>query len=452
MTRTTSRRTALAAVAMAATAGVAVAASVAPAVADGKGEKSTGARNVILLVGDGMGDFEMTAARYYEYGAKGRLAMDALPERSTVNTWSVTSDGKPDYVPESASTATAFSTGTKTVDGRIGTDPQDKDVRSTIDLAEQAGMRTGDVSTAEITDATPAAQLAHVANRGCQGPANMGTCPQDAKPSGPGSIAEQSIDHRVDVLLGGGAARYDQPTVAGPTVAQQAETAGYDVVRSGAELQQVQSLPVLGLFAAGNLPTERTGPQAVQGGVAAPCLANSAFGNTPTLDALTSKAISLLDRPGGRGAERDDDEGRQGDSGRGFFLQVEGASIDKQDHAANPCAQIGETVAFDRAVKVALDYARKQGNTTVIVTADHSHTSQIIPSEDTNAPGAKATLTSTDGSPLTVNYGTSTLPASQDHTGSSVPYLGFGPGARGVPALLDQTDVFRLVNGSLGLR
>lgn len=437
-----SRQVRRAAAAVTTAAGLVVAAAAVPSTAGAAEGKGAGARNVILLIGDGMGDFEMTAARYYQYGAQGRLAMDAFPERSTVSTSSVLPDGGPDYVPESASTATAFSTGVKTVDGRIGTDRQDRDAVSMIDLAERAGMLTGNVATSEITDATPAAQMAHVASRGCQGPANMGDCPQDAKPAGAGSIAEQSIDHRVDVLLGGGWARYDQPTSAGPTVAQQAASAGYSVVRTRQELQGA-TLPVLGLFAAGNLPTELAGPQAKPGGVAATCTPNPAFGQTPTLEELTARAVSLLERPRGGGRAKGQP---------GFFLQVEGASIDKQDHAANPCAQVGETLAFDRAVKVALDYARTAGNTTVIVSADHSHTSQIIPSEDIDSPGARATLTTREGQPLQLNYGTSPTTGSQDHTGSTVPYLAFGPGTAGVPALLDQTDLFGIVTRSLGLR
>ena len=63
---------------------------------------------------------------------------------------------------------------------------------------------------------------------------------------------------------------------------------------------------------------------------------------------------------------------------KGFFLQVESASIDKRDHAADPCGQIGETVVFDEAVKKALDFAKQDGNTLVIATADHGHTSQIV--------------------------------------------------------------------------
>lgn len=433
-----------------------VAATVLPAAAGNGGadeaSSSAGqdrARNVILLIGDGMGDFELSAARYYEYGADGRLNMDSMDERSAVTTWSVTDDGAPDYVPDSASTSTAWSTGVKTRDGRIGTTVADEDVANTMELAQRAGMLIGNVSTARITDATPAGAMAHVAARGCEGPTQTSArCPQDATENGgPGSIAEQSIDLGVDVLLGGGADRYDQPDpeTPGQTVTDSAADAGYTVVRDAGDLEAVDQLPVLGLFADGHLPTEMTGPQAAPGGVEAECTANPAFtDDIPTVDRMTAKAIGLLDRT-------------RGNSGRangqpGFFLQVEGASIDKRDHAANPCEQIGETVAFDRAVQVALDYAAANGNTTVIVTADHSHTSQIIPAGDTNSPGATATLTTADGQPMKVNYATSPVTGSQDHTGANVPFLGFGPGAANVPALLDQTDIFDIITQALRLR
>lgn len=74
---------------------------------------------------------------------------------------------------------------------------------------------------------------------------------------------------------------------------------------------------------------------------------------------------------------------------KGFFLQVEGASIDKQDHAANACGQIGETVDLDEAVQVVLDFARKDGETLLIVTADHAHSSQII-EHGSKAPGLRS--------------------------------------------------------------
>jgi hypothetical protein len=98
---------------------------------------------------------------------------------------------------------------------------------------------------------------------------------------------------------------------------------------------------------------------------------------------MTKKAISLL--------QNDKD---------GFFLQVEGASIDKQDHAANACGQIGETVAFDDAIGVALEYQRWHPDTLIVVTADHAHTSQIVGEDTTrlgNPTGYSSNLITKDG-------------------------------------------------------
>ena len=96
------------------------------------------AKNVILLIGDGMGDSEITIARNYTVGAGGRLALDTLPLTGAMTTYSVleTDPEKPDYTPESASTATAWSTGSKTADGRISTTAgTDQDLRTILELA-----------------------------------------------------------------------------------------------------------------------------------------------------------------------------------------------------------------------------------------------------------------------------------------------------------------------------
>ena len=174
------------------------------------------AQNVILLIGDGMGDSEITIARNYTVGAGGRLALDELPFTGQMTTYSVLPDGTPDYDPESASTSTAWSTGSKTVDGRISTSRTDEDLTTILELAQAAGYKTGNVTTAELTDATPASPMAHVVSRGCQGPADMAGCPQDRKSvGGPGSITEQAVEHGVNVLLGGGKARFDQTITRG---------------------------------------------------------------------------------------------------------------------------------------------------------------------------------------------------------------------------------------------
>ena len=405
------------------------------------------ARNVILLIGDGMGDSEITIARNYALGAAGRLALDTLPLTGVYTTYSLLESDptKPDYVPDSAATGTAWATGVKTSNGRISTTAgTDQDVTTLLELAQRRGLRTGIVSTADITDATPAVQFAHVAARGCQGPANMESCPQDEKSAGgPGSIAEQAVDHRVDVLLGGGKSRFDQTIPAGPyagqTVLQSAIAQGYSVVTDAAGLATAQpGKMLLGLFKSGNMSLEWNGDVSASHPGSGPqrCVEDQRPANEPSLAEMTEKAIALLDK---------------GSQERGFFLQVEGASIDKRDHAGNACQQIGETVAFDRAVKAALAYAKTHSQTLVVVTADHAHTSQIIPT-DAEPAGFSTTLITADGAPMRVNYATGGASASsQEHTGSQTRIAAAGPQAWRVLGVTDQTDLFHTVARALGI-
>jgi alkaline phosphatase/streptomycin-6-phosphatase len=410
------------------------------------------AKNVILLIGDGMGDSEITIARNYTVGAAGKLALDELPLTGQMTTYSVFPDGKPDYDPESASTSTAWSTGHKTVDGRISTSPADQDLATILELAKQKGFRTGNITTAELTDATPASPMSHVVARGCQGPANMAACPQDKKSAGgPGSIAEQAIQHQVDVLMGGGKARFDQviPAGEGPfagqSVIQQAQSAGYSLVTDKAGLLAAQpGAKLLGLFTSGNMSLDwgglaATNPPSGPGR----CTTGLQSATEPTLADMTTKALGLLDaKIKGPGPDQP-----------GFFLQVEGASIDKRDHAAQPCEQIGETVDFDAAVRVALDFAKKNKDTLVIVTADHAHTSQIVEADATPA-GASSILTTNEGSPMMVTYGTTAgdpRVVSQEHTGTQIRVAAQGPQAANVVGLIDQTELFRIMARALGV-
>jgi alkaline phosphatase len=405
--------------------------------------------NVILMIGDGMGDSEITIARNYEVGAAGRLAMDELPFTGSMTTYSVfeTDPSMPDYDPESASTSTAWSTGEKTADGRISTTPgTDEDLTTIIELAQDNGLKTGIVSTAELTDATNAAASTHVNNRSCQGPADMANCPQDDKSAGgPGSIAEQFVDHQVNVLLGGGKARFDQTITGGPdagsTVVQSAVDSGYNVVTTAEELNNFSqnTSQLLGLFSDGNMALEWSGELAEPFPGTGPqeCIENQRPSEQPSLDAMTTKAIELLESQS---------------EGGGFFLQVEGASIDKQDHESNPCGQIGETIAFDRAVEAAMNFASEDENTIVIVTADHAHTSQIIePPTETNQPGAFSTLNTKEGSEMTVLYATAPPGESQQHTGSQVRVAAMGPDVDTVEGVIDNTDLFDIITSVLNL-
>src|SRR3954454_18130212 len=177
------------------------------------------AENVILFIGDGMGDSEITAARNYSKGANGRLAMDALPFTGEYTTYAVdkANPATKNYVTDSAASGTGWATGHKSYNGAISVDPAGAPVPTILELAQQAGFATGNVSTAEITDATPAVLGSHVADRGCQGPNDMAACPQNDKVNGGlGSIAEQLAASGTDVILGGGRQRFAQTVTAGP--------------------------------------------------------------------------------------------------------------------------------------------------------------------------------------------------------------------------------------------
>ncbi|MFP8410839.1 alkaline phosphatase [Serratia marcescens] len=408
------------------------------------------AKNVILLIGDGMGDSEITAARNYAEGAGGYFkGIDALPLTGQYTHYSLDKKThKPDYVTDSATSATAWTTGVKTYNGALGVDVNGKDQPTLLEIAKAAGKATGNVSTAELQDATPAAQVSHVTSRKCYGPEETSEkCAANAlENGGRGSITEQLLKTRADVTLGGGAKSFNQLAKSGEwqgkSLKDQAAAQGYQWVSNADELQAVtlanQQKPLLGLFADGNMPVRWLGPKASYHGnldkPAVTCENNPArTAATPTLAAMTEKAIALLK-----------------DNPNGFFLQVEGASIDKQDHAANPCGQIGETVDLDEAVQKALAFARADGNTLVIVTADHAHSSQIV-AADAKAPGLTQMLTTKDGAPMTLSYGNSEE-ESQGHTGTQLRVAAYGPHAANVVGLTDQTDLFFTMRDAMGIK
>jgi alkaline phosphatase len=407
-------------------------------------------KNVILFIGDGMGDSEITVARNYAEGAGGYFkGIDALPITGQYTHYSLDrATGKPSYVTDSAASGTAWASGVKTYNGAVGVDIHGKPHKTLIELAKAAGLGTGDVSTAELQDATPAVQVAHVAQRKCYGPkATSEKCSAEALENGGlGSITEQLLNTRPDVTLGGGAKSFGEVARAGDwkdrTLLDQARERGFVVVANLDEMNAVTEAndgkPLLGLFADGNMPVRWKGPKATHHGnidqAAVTCEPNAErAASVPTLAAMTAKAIDLLKT-----------------NEKGFFLQVEGASIDKQDHAANPCGQIGETVDLDEAVQVGLEFAKANGDTLVIVTADHAHASQIIPN-GVKAPGLTQALNTKGGTVMTVTYGNSEEADDQEHTGAQLRVAAFGPRAANFAGLTDQTDMFYTIRDALKL-
>lgn len=414
----------------------------------GGNDDDPAARNVILFIGDGMGDSEITSARNYEYGTGVRLpGIDALPYNGRFTAHSLNRDGSPDYVADSAATATAWATGTKTHDGAVGVDVDDQSRPTLLELAKNKGLRTGNVTTSAIQDATPAALMAHVPARSCQGPEDTTEeCPDAAlENGGPGSITEQMLQTRPDVTLGGGFDPFDEEAesgeYAGVTLLEQAERRGFQLVEDADSLAAVESAdqksPLLGLFGEGNLPVSWVGPKATRTGGEEPavrCEPNDNLPSSqPSLAQMTEKAISLLDGE------------------KGFFLQVESASIDKSGHDANACGQIGEVIALDEAVQAARAFAKKDERTAVLVTADHAQASQIVQA-GANTRGLTATLLTKEGAPMTVSYGSAVKNQSQAHTGVQVPISGEGPSAAAVADLDEQTDLFGMISRLLRLK
>ena len=268
----------------------------------------------------------------------------------------------------------------------------------------------------------------------------MDACPSARKSAGgKGSIAEQLVDNEVDVLLGGGRERWDRLLEDGSqTLLDYAtSTHGYrTVAHRGPTSDAVDDLsggPVLGLFAPNHLTRTYAPLVAARGGATTPdgtCTAQDR-GTEPTLQQMTATAIELLDNPDG------------------FFLQVEGASVDKAEHERDICGAIGELEELDLAVEVALDYQRAHPDTLVIVTGDHAHSTQIVANDEGGR--RTATVVTADGVPMTVAYSSAEGgdPQRSSHTGTQIRVAAVGPQADRVAGVIDQTDLFALMTSGL---
>jgi alkaline phosphatase len=435
-------------------------------------------RNVILIIGDGMDDQQITIARNYLRGAAGELLLDTMPLRAAVGVLAIEDkiDGKPVYVADSANTATSMATGVVTSRARIATSAgSDEDLATIVELAAARGYRTGIVTTASVTDATAAAFASHVSFRRCEGPRtmvdiqygtiNLGGCPEDLKANGGrGSIAEQLVASPLHVILGGGRKHFTADAEGEVfSVLELAVDNGFTVVGSPAELGSAPPAPrLLGLFSAGNMPVRLRGedgraaesPRPTMlnrmhgylGDVSLPapmnCTANPAAAKVPSLRQMTETALATLAR----------------DNKRGFFLMVESASIDKQAHERKPCGSIGELEQLEEALASALAFAASHPRTLVLVTADHSQAAQLVPVTSLFAaypvpiytPGKIALINTPEGGLMAVNYATNNF-SHEEHTGANVPLFSNSEGEGLVTPYLVQAQIFTIMRTYLGL-
>ena len=433
------------------------------------------AGNVILIIGDGMDDSQITIARNYLVGSRSKLLVDKLPLRSAVQVLTVDEDNpqQPLYVADSANSATSIATGAITSPGRIGTTAaSDKDLINLVELVKQHSIKVGLVTTASITDATPASFYAHVNDRGCENPSAMVDfekyaglivdCSQDLKANGGlGSISEQLIISGVDVALGGGMNHFT-PDAEGSTlsVLALAKEAGYTVIENADQLAGNHGGKLLGLFSPSTMPVRWYGEDGrtaekpktsfmnlfhpMLGSVTYPepmiCEDNPDYAGMPSLASMSEVALAELTN----------------DSQTPFFLMIESASIDKQAHERKACGSIGELQQLDEALAVALKFADTNPDTLILVTADHGHAAQIL-SERTiydvldlpiHSPGQVARITTPEGAVMTVNYATNNF-VSEEHTGVNVPLLSNSVGVGKIPGMITQPEIFNIIKDYL---
>ena len=442
------------------------------------------AKNVILFVGDGMGVSTITAGRIYAGQQKGldgesyRLAMESLPWSAFSKTYSHDAQ-----VADSASTATAMMSGVKTASRTLGlrsgiaynncASQQGQETDSIFEIAENAGLSTGIVSTARITHATPAATYAESANRDWEDDTEVGT-------SGCRDIARQLVEWPAgdgfEVILGGGRGAFYPASIADPETGEAAgrrvdgenlvetwlsgdgertfitDKAGFDGTDFSSETR------VMGLFEPSHMQYELDRAEDKAG--------------EPSLAELTRAAITRL--------SQDED---------GYILLVEGGRIDHGHHATNAARALGDTAALDDAVAAALEMTNAE-DTLIIVTADHSHTMTIAgypargndilgkvaygPGGMTRAddgkpyttlgyangqtgckPGeedcAREDLTSVDTTDKDFHQQALVFQGSETHAGEDVPVYASGPGADLIRGTIEQNEIFHVMGISSGL-
>jgi alkaline phosphatase len=320
------------------------------------------AKNVIFFLGDGMGQPAITAARIMSKGITegkyhGLLAMDDMDYRGIVGTSGVDS-----IATDSANSMSAYMTGHKSSVNAMGVyEGNDPDpnrhprVETIAELLKRAkGMAIGVVSTAEIQDATPAAVWAHTRRR-----------------SEYVEIMDQALnpDQRPDVLLGGGLATLIPQSESGSRrsddrdLREEFQDEGYTFVSTRAELlDEVSGRPprrLIGTFHTGNLNVYLDREHSPNPDVLGD------FPDQPNLVEMTESALKVLER-----------------NNKGFFLMVEAASIDKMEHPMDGPRVAYDTIEFDQAIAAAKRWARRRGDTLIVVTADHNHSMSVVGTHD----------------------------------------------------------------------
>ena len=317
-------------------------------------------RNVILLIGDGMG-------LYHQYAAYTANKNDYVLDRCQAVGITRTAP-LDDYITDSAAAGTAIACGEKTNNETVGVRPDGTIIKSMLEYAADDGRSTGMVVTCQLTDATPAAFVAHVDSR------------KEYE-----KIALDLARSQINVVIGGGR-KFFERREDGKNLTNVMESKGFKVAYTLDEVKAVQQGNLFALLA--EVAPERY----------------PARGELLTEGVTT--AINILNQ-----------------NKKGFFLMVEGSQIDWAAHENNQEGIINEVLDFNRAIKIAYDFAERDGKTLVIVTSDHETGGMLISKGDL-ATGS-----------MTMKF------TSSDHTGVPVPVYAFGPGAEKFTGIYENTEI-----------
>lgn len=333
-------------------------------------------KNIILLIGDGMGLTQVTAGLYSNHN---KLNLEQFHYIGLHKSYS--SD---DLITDSAAGATAFSAGVKTYNAAIGVNNDSLPVRTILEEAEAAGMATGLVATSSITHATPASFIAHVKSR---------TMMED--------IAEDFLKTEIDLFIGGGKKYFDRREKDTRNLIQELEAKDYvvsDFVKQELQQVKVDHSKNFAYFTAEAEPIP------------------VAQGRDYLVPASKLAPIFLNKR-----------------SNKGFFLMIEGSQIDWGGHANNSQYIITEMLDFDKAIGAILDFAKEDGETLVIVTADHETGGYSI----------------TSGSKMDSIVGSFTT---DKHTAALIPVFAYGPGAELFTGMYENTAIYDKMRHALGFK
>ncbi len=328
-------------------------------------------KNIIFLVGDGMGVSQIYAGLTAN---KGHLNLEQFKVIGFHR-----NQASDNYVTDSAAGATAFATGKQTYNGAIGLDSLKQPSITILELAEQEGLSTGLISTCDITDATPASFIAHQLKR---------TMHEE--------IATDFLHTDVDVVIGGGR-KYFEIRQDKLNLLDTLRKKNYAVLGDITSMESIHQGKSINLYAVEN-----------------PIKISEGRGDA--LLKSTQKAIELLSQ-----------------NKKGFFTLIEGSQIDWGGHANDAPYAIAEMIDFDKSIGYVLEFARKNKETLVIVTADHETGGLALIGGDMRTGEVKAAFTT------------------KGHTGQMIPVFAYGPGAENFSGIYHNYDLFTKMREALHL-